>query len=378
MQAEQLCWRASRGWSGNLAGPGTTAQLALIFGATSLLNQPERLEEIRASFPNAYLLGCSTAGEIAGTNVLDDSLVLTAVHFDHTHLVAAEVDLQDVVDSRDAGATLASSLDPHGLVHVFVISDGLKINGSELVEGLVCQLPAQVAVTGGLSGDGARFEKTLVCAGGSVKQGRVAAVGFYGDRLDVGYGSMGGWDSFGPERLITRSKGNILYQLDGQNALELYRTYLGEHAAQLPASGLLFPLSVRAADSSDSVVRTILSVSESEHSMTFAGDIPQGSQARLMRANFGRLVDGAHGAAQVSRQAMGEQPPTLAILISCVGRKLVLKQRVEDEIEAVRDVLGESTVMTGFYSYGEVSPFCPSARCQLHNQTMTITTFAEH
>jgi hypothetical protein len=71
------------------------------------------------------------------------------------------------------------------------------------------------------------------------------------------------------------------------------------------------------------------------------------------------------------------ETPDLAILISCVGRKLVLKQRVEEEVESVRNVLGARTVLSGFYSYGEIAPFLPSAKCELHNQTMTITTFAE-
>ena len=111
--------------------------------------------------------------------------------------------------------------------------------------------------------------------------------------------------------------------------------------------------------------------------MTFAGDVPEGSYARLMKANFDRLIDGAGGAATTSYQAIGSATPDLAVLISCVGRKLVLNQRIEEEVEAVRDILGERTVLTGFYSYGEISPFTPGAKCELHNQTMTITTFLE-
>jgi hypothetical protein len=195
--------------------------------------------------------------------------------------------------------------------------------------------------------------------------------------LRVGYGSLGGWDPFGPERLITRSKGNVLYELDGHSALELYKKYLGEHAQGLPATGLLFPLSLRVKAGETGVVRTILSVNEQEQSMTFAGDVPEGAYARLMKANFDRLIDGAIGAAKTSYQAIGSTSPDLAVLISCVGRKLILKQRIEEEVEGVRDILGERTVLTGFYSYGEISPFAPGAKCELHNQTMTITTFSE-
>jgi hypothetical protein len=210
-----------------------------------------------------------------------------------------------------------------------------------------------------------------------VERGAVIAVGFYGERLRIGYASLGGWDPFGPERRITRSAGNVLYELDGRSALALYKLYLGDHAAKLPASGLLFPLSVRETAGAPGVVRTILAVDEETSTLTFAGDMPQGALAQLMKANFDRLIDGAVGAARTSYEAVGGSSPDLALLISCVGRKMVLKQRVEEEVEGVRDVLGERTVLAGFYSYGEISPFTPDARCELHNQTMTITTFAE-
>lgn len=378
MKTEQRLWTKECGWSAPAdASIGTSANLVLAFGGTSLLKDPERYADIKSTYPNAHIMGCSTAGEIFGTSVCDDSLVATAVEFEKTGLQVARVRITDVRDSREAGLRLAGGLPSDGLVHVFVISDGLKINGSELVAGMRERLPLHVAITGGLSGDGARFEQTLVCMDHAPEEGIIAALGLYGSSLKVGYGSLGGWDPFGPERLITKSAGNVLYELDGQSALKLYKTYLGEHATGLPATGLLFPLSVRTADKQAGVVRTILGVDEKTQSMTFAGDIQQGAYARLMKANFERLIDGASGAAKASFDGIGSESPDLALLISCVGRKLVLKQRIEEEVESVRDVLGESTVLAGFYSYGEISPLLPTAKCELHNQTMTITTFSE-
>jgi hypothetical protein len=231
-------------------------------------------------------------------------------------------------------------------------------------------------VTGGLAGDGSRFVRTAVCLDGPVPSAQVVAVGLYGERLQIGYGSVGGWDPFGVERRITRSRGNVLIELDGEPALDLYRRYLGEHAAGLPSSGLLFPLAIRGDDNDTAIVRTILAVDEAERTLTFAGDVPQGCRARLMRANFSRLVEGASGAARIAAGA-SSAPTELAILISCVGRKLVLKQRIEEEVEAVAEILGTATVQAGFYSYGEIAPFASAARCELHNQTMTVTTISE-
>ena len=302
---------------------------------------------------------------------------MTAISFESTRIQGAQVELSQTVDSYRAGQLLAQSFETNGLRHVIVLSNGLYVNGSDLVRGLTENLRSEVSITGGLAGDGERFEETLVCWDGYPQNKTIAAVGLYGDKLRIGYASQGGWDSFGPERIITKAKGNVLYELDGKSSLDLYKLYLGEQAAGLPATGLLFPLSIRTKDSQTSLVRTILSVNEEEQSMTFAGDIPEGSYARLMKANFDRLIDGAIGAATKSYEAIGSFSPELAILISCVGRKMILKQRTEEEIEGVRDILGEKTVITGFYSYGELSPVNQGGICALHNQTMTITVLSE-
>jgi hypothetical protein len=373
MQTEQRIWTAEAGW--NPREPGQPdSQLLLVFGAKAALT-PEHLRELRADYPDAHFIGGSTAGEIAGTQVLDGTLVATAVRFESSRLQTVAIDLRPREDSFSAGRRLAQSLPKDGLAHVLVVSDGSHVNGSELVRGMSGVLPAGVAVTGGLAGDGADFHSTLTVSDSGASDHRIVALGLYGRHLDVGYGSLGGWDPFGPSRTITRSKGNVLYELDGQPALGLYKRYLGEQAAGLPATGLLFPLTVQAGGAE--VTRTILSVNEQDQSLTFAGDVPQGAKARLMKANFDRLVDGAHGAAEGSAQGLHGRRPELAILISCVGRKLVLKQRVEEELEAVQDVIGAGVAMAGFYSYGEICPSAPNASCELHNQTMTITTLRE-
>lgn len=381
MEIEQSRWTEPHGWEPRAPGALGSPQLVLIFGAPEQLRRPGLLDAIAGAWPGADLFGCSTAGDISGTQVSDDSLVVTAVRFDQTSVRGASIRIDGPQDSFAAGESLARTLLGEGLVHVFVLSDGLHVNGSALVQGIASQLPPEVTVTGGLSGDGPRFQETLVLWNGPPEPRTIAAVGFYGSRLRIGYASLGGWDPFGPERLITRSEGNVLYELDGRSALDLYKTYLGPHAGGLPASGLLFPLSIRTEIGDTPVVRTILSVDQNDQSMTFAGDLPAGSYARFMKANFDRLIDGAVGAARTSHEAVGTSSPgfspDLALLVSCVGRKLVLGQRVEEEVEGVREVLGARTVLAGFYSYGEISPFTPTARCELHNQTMTITTLAE-
>lgn len=377
MNIAQRTWQASES---TLAAPepwSASAQLVFVFGPRSLLEQEDRRRQIRQAHPNAVVLGCSTAGNICASQILDDALIITALQFDQVQVRGTLVQVPEASASLAAGRRLAEALAGPELVHVFVVSDGLCVNGSQLVQGLMQNLPPGVAVTGGLAGDMCQFEETTVLFGDRHESASVAAVALYGRNLRVGIGSLGGWSPFGPERLITRSQGNILYELDDQRALDIYKRYLGDHAAGLPATALHFPLEVRDPESQAALVRTILSVNEADGSMIFAGDVPQGGHARLMKSNVTHLVDGAVAAAKVGSSSLQGRPPQLALLVSCVGRRLVLKQRVEEELEGVRAVLGPATPVTGFYSYGEISPVSAGARCDLHNETMSVTLLAE-
>lgn len=372
MRIEQLDW--SSGPTEPSPADAHQVHLVLAFAGSEVLAQRDVYAECRARFPAARILGCSTAGEIQDTHVRTESVSITAVRFERSRVESACVELAGPAGSFEAGRALAAKLVGPDLVHAFVLSDGIDVNGTQLVRGVIEGLPPHVTVSGGLAGDGERMARTLVIADAPGRAGIVAAVGLHGPNLRIGCGCRGGWDPFGPERLITRSEANVLHELDHASALELYCRYLGPHAAGLPATGLLFPLSVRAPGDTKSVVRTILGVDRLRQSITFAGNVPVGHYARLMKANFDRLIDGANAAASIARER-AEGPTELAILVSCVGRRLVLGQRVEEEIEGVREMLGPG-VITGFYSNGEISP-TGVIGCELHNQTMTITTIGE-
>lgn len=353
------------------------ANLVLAFGDRFLLESGDIYQDFKKSFPNAAVVFCSTAGEILGTEVYDETISVTAISFAKTKVKTGWVNIKDYGNSRKAGEHLMELLNGPDLKHVLVLSDGGLVNGSDLVAGMNSKTPNGVSVSGGLAGDGARFQKTIVGLNNNIGSGNIAGIGLYGKDLLVGHGSNGGWDPFGPYRKITRSKANVLYQLEGKPALELYKQYLGDQAAGLPGTALLFPLSLITAEDSEPVVRTILSVNDADGSMTFAGNMPEGASARLMKANFDKLIDAASHAASNSVTPFNSHKPALAILVSCVGRKLVLNQRVYEEVESVQQVLGGQTMLTGFYSYGEISPLLKSVGCALHNQTMTITTLTE-
>ena len=379
MKLQTYQYSADYGWNSE---PDTTLDstqtLLLFFASPDQSIVSDQLASLHQAFPQSVMLGCSSAGEIFDDDVYDNSISLSIVQFESAQLKLTTEQISDSNDSKSAGQNIARGLNGENLRSVLVLSDGLAVNGTKLIAGLTDQFASNVVITGGLAGDGDRFEKTWVWSNGNMQNDHVCAVGFYGDSIGIGHGSRGGWDVLGLEREVTRSTDNVLYELDGKPALQLYKKYLGERAEGLPATGLLFPLAIsNKDDTADDTVRTILAVNEGDNSITFAGDIPQGSHVHLMRANFDRLIDGAADAADAINTEDYREGPLLGISISCVGRRLVLGPRTEEEIDAALNAMPEETKQIGFYSYGEISPLT-NGRCDLHNQTMTLTLMWEN
>jgi hypothetical protein len=377
MRTREFDWTAQNG----LDLPrdvGFSPQLVLVFGSRDALKCPQLFDDLRFAFPNAHLAGCSTGGQFNREQISDNRVLGVALRFHEARLHLASARIAPTGGSYACGATLGEALKREGLRAVMVISDGLKVNGSDLVAGLAARLGTDVPIAGGLAGDGASFEETIVMADEPGQTGVVAAIGLYGPSLEIRTGSAGGWDAFGPRRLITRATRNVLYELDGKPALDLYKRYLGEEEiATLPGSALLFPLRIEdPAKPGSDVVRTILSVNHDDHSMTFAGDMPEGWSAQLMRGNFENLMNGAADAARQAKPALGEFDG-LTVLVSCIGRRLLMGQRAMDEVDAAAEMISRRHAMIGYYSYGEISPHAASGFCQLHNQTMTVLSISE-
>ena len=376
METEQRHWTENKGWASESGEANLKdAQLVLVFGSPIHIQNKSLFDKIRQSYPKAYILGGSSAGEICGTHVHENSLSVTAVFFEHTTLAFTHKSIKSE-NSCSVGEELVRSLPQEGLRHIFVLADGLNTNGTELIKGMSKHLSKDVTITGGLAGDNGKFVETLIAANNFPESKNIAAIGFYGSRIKIGHGSKSGFVPFGPERIITRSENNVLYELDGEPAFELYKRYLGNKIKDFSTQCYYFPLLYKTKEMDDGVVRTILHFDEKNGSLTFAGDISTGSSARLMKANIDSLVSGAEEAAKNCTTQKNENPE-LAILVSCVGRKIVMKQRVEEEIEIVRNAFSPKTTLTGFYSYGEIVPFGNSNFHHLHNQTMSITTISE-
>lgn len=351
--------------------------LVLVFGNRYLLEDEGVYDEIREMFPDGHLIFGSTSGEILSNRVYENSIAITAIEFEKSNFVVkTESILSHDKDAHKAGEALVNKFDKEKLKHLFIVSEGSFVNGSDLIAGLEENIANDVAITGGLCGDDARFEKTLASYNENPKEGEIIAVGFYGESLEITFANYGGWVPFGPERVITKSKANVLWEIDNAPALDIYKIYLGAKSAELPHAALLYPLSVKAPGAERAIVRTILNIDEANNTMILAGDVPVGSTVQLMMANVDDIADGALKAAEMAMENR-KKAPDLGLLVSCVGRKLVMDQRVEEEVEEVQYAIGADAAISGFYSYGELAPFVEDKNCILHNQTMTLTLISE-
>ncbi|MGB3608280.1 MAG: FIST N-terminal domain-containing protein [Psychroserpens sp.] len=374
MNVEQLSLTQDD-WSEKLTSISVDAHLFLLFVSPEFDATQHILNFLNERFPNAIIIGCSTAGEISDVTVKDNTISLTAIHFEKTVLRKVSLKIDDMDRSYQAGEDIGEQLNCKDLSHVMILSEGLNANGSDLVLGLKSKLP-HTSITGGLAADGMRFEKTFLIDDNLIVNNYIVGLGFYGHDLLVGSSSRGGWDSLSLEREVTKSSKNVLYELDGLPALEIYKSFIGREAQNLPSSGSLFPLSMRHNEKTTPLVRTILAVNDDEQSITFSGNIIENSYVRLLKANMDRLIGGAEDSAICAKKNF-DGACELAILVSCVGRRMVLEQLIEEEVEVVREVLGSKPKIAGFYSYGEIAPFDECSVSELHNQTMTITILSE-
>jgi hypothetical protein len=351
-------------------------QLVLCFGEKNSLKSQNAFAVLRQSFPKAAIAICSAAGAIVNSAIVNESFTAAAIQFSTTIVKSHAVNIADFSDSFEAGASLMKKIDVTETKYLFVLCDGQLVNGSELIRGINESNLFGIPVSGGLAADGYDFQSTLTGINSTPSQGNIVAMALCGDKIKVTHGTAAGWENFGPERCVTKSKGNRLLEIDGKNALDLYKKYLGKEAEELPGSALFFPLSLKLQNNEQPLIRTILSIDPVDNGMIFAGDIPEGAKVRFMRANLDKLTNAATSAAQQT-MVNSLYIPKLAILVSCVGRKLVLKGRIDEELIAIDEIFEGKSQLTGFYSYGEIAPCLPPQQSQLHNQTMTITTFYE-
>lgn len=347
----------------------------LIFASRGQMESATWLPLVQQKYPGINIISCSTSGEVYLSELKEEAVTGMAVAFAKTQTEVYTASLKGKDQSKALGRELASNFSKPGLKHVLVFGDGWLVNGSDMIRGMYEVLTQGVSVSGGLAGDGANFSKTLVGLNSQIDQRMAVAIGLYGDHIDIGFGSHGGWSELGDSFIVTESAGREVLKLGNERAFDLYEQFLGDDADGLPGTALLYPVAVWLPGAEDYVVRTVFNIDEVRGSITLGEAVPKGTRLQFMRARFDDLLQGVKKAAEEAKRNLS-QTPELALMVSCIGRKLLFNQQIEEEISATHNVLGKDACIGGFYSYGEICPVNKDLAA-LHHQMLTLTVFAE-
>jgi hypothetical protein len=380
LKIDSLVWQFDSGWSfkRDSISEKEKANIVFIFGSAKEMKENLFFDSLRDIYPNAIFVGGSSAGTIYREELLDSGVVASVLQTENSRVELAIEEIRNIDDSFSLGERIFDKLYKSDLKHIIVLSDTININGSMLVNGLNSRSKGEIPISGGiLAEESMTFSHAYVIANAPAKNLLTIGIGFYGD-IETFYGSNSGWDDFGAERKITKSSGSVVYEIDGEPALDLYKKYLGDLSNFLPASGLRFPLNIwKDGEDDKAVIRTLMAIDESQKSLTFVGDVPEGANAKLMKTNIDGLIDGSEDAIKMTDFKKNDKSG-YCLSVSCIGRRLVLDQLTEEELSVVYEHIGENVEMSGFYSYGEIAPFSKELKsCQFHNQTMTLTILQE-
>ncbi|WP_248722634.1 FIST signal transduction protein [Seonamhaeicola sp. ML3] len=349
--------------------------LVMVFGDRKEFEEPRIYKAIEKFFPKGHVVFASSSGNVTSNSIDEDCITITAVEFERSEFKVRTINLNDTeLNSYKAGMELVNKLPKDKLKYIMVLSDGTFVNGSELTRGMNFVVDNHVLITGGLCSDDYRFQRTMVSYNENPKDGEIVGIGFYGDTLEVASSTESGWMPFGVERTVTKSVGNILYELDNKPALNIYQKYIGDLSKNISAASMNYPLGVQEDD--QYYPRTILNINKDYNAMFFAGDIPANSKVQFMMTNPAELIGASIQTAKQAREKMINEPK-LAMFFSGLGRKQFLDQRTIEEVLEVRDTIGKDVIISGFYSYGEIAPNNEENMCKLHNQSVALTLISE-
>jgi hypothetical protein len=336
----------------------------------------EHLTLISAKFPSSSFVGATSAGQIGGEFIYDNECVITALKFKKAKFFLKTFEHVSSESSFDIGKQIAMLGNEHDVHSALIFSEGLNINGTKLSEGINLT-NKKIVYSGGLSGDGSDFKETLVFTKDKFIPNAIAVV-YFDKNVEFRTSAAGGWTSFGIERRVTKSHNNIVYEIDEKPAINLYNDYLGSKAKLLPSYGLHFPICLTSKNNNaeTELVRTLLAIDEVAGSLTFAGDVNEGCEIKLMKSTTKDLIHSAQSLfAEKLLEINNLEGDVFSFLVSCVGRRLVMGQNTEEEF--VLPPLPFEVIRTGYYSYGELSKSIKENKCSLHNQTFTLTLIWE-
>ncbi len=360
-----------------------TADLLLVFASVRFDPEP-LLKGIGSVFLEAPLVGCSTAGEILTEGPSRRSVVVMAIRSDSLR-IATGLSMGIRKNPLQAGRDLATRIsqsklpNPHGLL---IFPDGLTGNVAEVIRGIQDVLGLSFPIVGGSSADDFAFDRTYQFFHGQVFTDAVAGILLAGP-IALGIGARHGWHPLGKPRRVTRASANIVREMDKQSAVNLYETYFGKAAASLKTERLadmsiLYPLGMPIPGEEEYLLRNVLRV-DPDDSIVYAGEVPEGSEVRLMMGSKQKALEAARLAAEQAVRSIAPQTPRLGLVFSSCSRERLFGRRAPEEIASIRRTLGNNVPLVGFYDYGEQAPLTATqfhGRSYFHNESVVVVALS--
>lgn len=351
--------------------PCEKIDLVFIHGSPFSLEDPILLDNFRDAFPNAELLGCSSAGEMINGQTFDNAIVFSALHFEKSTIKSARVgSSENESDEFDGGRKLAASLDADDLQFIVIYCEGLGLDCDEMISGIQAELGRNIPIAGGLAGDSLLFERTILMDRDGAYDNGAVAVGIYGDSFTVNRSaSLFEKEGIGIE--ISASDGNMLTGINGRPALEEYTKMLGEKADQLPGICLNFPITILDPETQQPLYcRTMHEIID--NNILAAGTVPEGPARLIDLTNPEDFFIDANNTSKAATTEAAE----FAVIVNCAGRRAALGDRWTEEQSIIQDNFAEIPSI-GFYSYGEIGECRNTGSTIVHNQAVNIFTFHE-
>lgn len=324
------------------------------------------LSEVKDILPDIKIIGSTTSGEIMNADVLEKSTIFSFSLFQKTRVTTHIQELSN--DSYISAKKLIYKFEKMEKAKVAItFTDGLSINAESYLKAFK-EHDEKLIVAGGLAGDNADFKQTIVFNESEVlTHGAVVAL-LYNNKLQVNTGAVYGWKKIGKILTITKAKDNVVYEIDGIKAIDIYFKYLGDKVArELPKTGIEFPLIIKRDDID--IARAVLG-KNSDGSLIFAGHFNVGDKVTFSYANTEIMLNDAH---QVSTD-IATNPIESIFIYSCMARKALLHSNIVMELEMLNSIVP----ISGFFTCGEFYCDVSSNKFNLLNQTMTILSLSEN
>lgn len=351
---------------------GKRPQAGLLFAGIDFEHQ-QLLDAIDDAWPGIELIGCTTDGELSSSlGFRDDSISILLFASDTIDFASGlgrglSVDTEVACQQAVEQARAKTEREPRLCI---TTPEGLTVSGQMTVEALRNALGQDVDLFGGLAADHRKYESTRQFCGRQVVSDSVPILLLSGP-LFYSFGVASGWKAIGDPGMITRSQGNVVYEIDGAPAVEFYRRFLGKEFKLSTDIPLII---LNDAEEPEYLRSSSGCVDEETGAITYQSDVPEGIRAQLSITDRAAILEGCEESIRKALQGFpGNKKPEAAVIVSCSARKLLLGTKISEEFRILRENVGPNLPVCGFYSFGEIGPQkSDSTKPIMHDQTFTM------